>query len=262
MTHAAGTAGPLAGRRFLFAGESWVTHSIHVKGVSAYTSGTYGEGWQPLRQVIADAGAEVTYLPNHRAAEEFPRTPDELRPYDAVILSDIPSDTLLLERACYADGVRVPNRLQSIASYVSDGGGLLMIGGYMSFSGHGGHANYRHTPLARILPVDMLAGDDRAETPHGVVPTVVAPEHPIVAGLQAAHWPYFLGYNKVLMGADATLVLECEGDPFLAVRSVGSGRTAGFMSDCSEHWGSREFVSWAQYGRFWSQMLAWVAGAT
>ena len=175
-----------------------------------------------------------------------------------MILSDIPADTLLLERACYADGLRVPNRLESLVSYVSDGGGLLMIGGYMSFSGHSGQANYRHSPLARILPVEMLAGDDRAETPQGVVPRVIARDHPIVDGMPS-DWPYFLGYNKVLLGNEATLVMECDGDPFLTTRSVGSGRTAAFMSDCSTHWGSQEFMNWPSYERFWTQLVAWVA---
>jgi uncharacterized membrane protein len=112
-----------------------------------------------------------------------------------------------------------------------------------------------------VLPVEMLPGDDRVETPHGAVPTVLAPDHPIVAGVES-DWPYFLGYNKVLLGTEGTLVMECEGDPFLATRLVGSGRTAGFMSDCSMHWGSQEFLDWPQYGRFWSQLLAWVAGVT
>ena len=252
------TNGLLAGRRFLFGGESWMTQSVHSKGVSSYTSGYYDEGWEPLRRVLDAEGAEVSYIPNHMATEHFPRTADELENFDAVVLSDLPSDTLLLERACYADGVRVPNRLQSLASYVGDGGGLLMIGGYMSFSGHGGHANYRHTALAAVLPVRMLPGDDRVESPQGVVPTIVAPGHPIVDGIEA-NWPYFLGYNKVELGPDAALVMECEGDPFLAVRNVGRGRTAAFMSDCSTHWGSQEFLAWAHYQRFWGQLFAWIA---
>ena len=90
-----------------------------------------------------------------------------------------------------------------------------MIGGYMSFSGHGGQANYRHSPLARVLPVEMLAGDDPIESPHGVVPAVRIPDHPVVVGVSPV-WPYFLGYNKVILGNKGTLVLECQGDPFLA----------------------------------------------
>ncbi|WP_262199294.1 glutamine amidotransferase, partial [Escherichia coli] len=61
-----------------------------------------------------------------------------------------------------------PNALESIKEYVKNGGGLLMIGGYLSFMGIEAKANYKNTVLAEVLPVIMLDGDDRVEKPEGI----------------------------------------------------------------------------------------------
>ena len=40
-----------------------------------------------------------------------------------------------------------------LADWVRAGGRLLMVGGYLSFTGIEAKANYRNTPLADVLPV-------------------------------------------------------------------------------------------------------------
>jgi uncharacterized membrane protein len=247
------------GLRVLLAGESWVTHGIHVKGFGSYTTGDYEEGHAPLRDALTSAGIEFHHIPNHLATEAFPRTVEELRPFDVVILSDCPADTLLLHRDTFVGGKRTPNRLTAIADYVEAGGGFLMVGGYMSFGGFEGKANYRLSPLARILPVGILPGDDRMECPEGIAPEVATPDHPVLRGLEP-QWPWFLGYNKLEARPGADVLLAAGGDPFLAVRAVGGGRTAAFASDCSPHWGSPAFVEWNGYAPFWGQLVAWLAG--
>jgi uncharacterized membrane protein len=97
------------------------------------------------------------------------------------------------------------------------------------------------------------------EVPEGFNPVVVA-EHPLLAGLPK-EWPYFLGYNQLKARPEATVVMATEtGDPFLAVREFGQGRSAAFASDCAPHWGSTEFYDWEHYGRFWTQLVRWLAG--
>ena len=61
-------------------------------------------------------------------------------PYDALILDDVP-------------GFGISNeKMETIARYVRDaGGGLLMVGGDASF----GAGGYYKTPIERALPVDM-----------------------------------------------------------------------------------------------------------
>ncbi len=246
--------------RVLFAGESWNTYAVHTKGANSYTTSSYEEGAKDLLAALEAGGADVTYMRNHEATEGFPYTSDELRrSYDAVILSDIPADTLLLPRAVFVDGQKRPNRLRSLGAFVEQGGGLLMVGGYMSFAGFEGRARYASTPLSSVLPVQISHHDDRLEEPEGVVP-VVLEDHPVLRGI-SGEWPYFLGYNRLRAKDGGRVVLAVGDDPLLVVGQHGSGRVAAFASDCSPHWGSPEFLAWRHYGTFWSQLVAWLAGA-
>jgi Putative glutamine amidotransferase len=61
--------------RVLLAGESWVTHSIHVKGVDSFNTSTYTEGADRLREALAVAQIEVEYLPGHLVPARFPPPP-------------------------------------------------------------------------------------------------------------------------------------------------------------------------------------------
>ena len=82
-------AGP---RRALIAGESWIMHTIHQKGLDAFTTTAYGTGHQWLQGALEAGGWEVEHLPNHLAPEAFPTTMAELDGYGLVILSDIGSN--------------------------------------------------------------------------------------------------------------------------------------------------------------------------
>lgn len=151
--------------------------------------------------------------------------------------------------------------LEALDEYVRQGGGLLMIGGYMSFSGYDGRARYHNTALVDTLPVRMTGFDDRIEKPGGVHPETVQQQHPILEGVPL-EWPYFLGYNRLAAKEDAEVLLRVGADVFLAVTRHGAGRSGAFASDCSPHWGSDAFTGWEAYGRFWVQLLRWLAGAT
>lgn len=245
--------------RVLFAGESWTSYGTHTKGLASYSTSSYEEGADQLIAVLREGGAEVTYLPNHLLVENFPYDVDQLvADYDVIVLSDAPADSFLLPHAVFIRGERRPNRLAGIAEFVRRGGGLIMIGGYMSFSGFEGRARFGLTALADVLPVEMLSGDDRMEVPEGVVP-VTNSNHAIVDGIPS-EWPYFLGYNKVVPKSGADVVMSAGSDPFLVVDEVEAGRVAAFASDCSPHWGSPAFMEWTHYATFWNQLVEWTAG--
>ncbi|MCI0361341.1 MAG: glutamine amidotransferase [Planctomycetaceae bacterium] len=73
----------------------------------------------------------------------FPTTVAELAAFDAIILSDVAAETF------------TEKQLQWIESWIGQrGGGLCMVGGEHSFSSGG----WDQTPLASMLPVEMLAG--------------------------------------------------------------------------------------------------------
>jgi uncharacterized membrane protein len=96
-----------------------------------------------LKTALQDGQIGVDVLP----AEKMPRRIEELRPYDVLILSNVPA-------AALNDG-----RMELLAPYVRDfGGGLVLIGGDQSFTPGG----YRGTPLEEVLP---LVSHERKDKP-------------------------------------------------------------------------------------------------
>ena len=211
-----------------------------------------------LSRRYAPGAWDVTYQPSHVAANSFPDTAAALSAFDVVILSDIGANTLLLRDATFMRSERTSNRLELLRDYVHRGGGLLMIGGYLTFQGIEAKAAYHGTPVEDVLPVVLSAHDDRRENPQGVVPETADTSHPIARGL--TDWPAMLGYNRAALHPDAHLIATIGGDPLIAVRNVKAGRTAFFSSDCSAHWGPPAFTSWACYSTLWLNMVGWLAG--
>lgn len=246
------------GARVLLAGETWMSYGVHLKGSAAYTTGDYSEGMAEFVAALAGAGHQVTHIANHLATTAFPSSGEALAAYDVVVLSDLPADTLLLHPDTFVRGERTADRLQLLGDWTSDGHGLLMVGGYMSFSGFEGKARYQNTALAGVLPVRMLGHDDRIEAPAGVTPRCVG-DHAVTAGLDR-EWPYLLGYNRLVAKDGAEVLAEVGDDPLLVVGAHGNGRVAAFASDCSPHWGSPAFMGWAGYARLWDQLIRWLAG--
>jgi uncharacterized membrane protein len=245
--------------RVLIAGESWTVHSIHQKGFDSFTTTEYAEGVHWLRSALETGGWEVTYQPAHVAARDFPFDAAALSEYDCVMLSDIGSNTLLLHPDTFVRSRVLPNRLEAIRDYVMNGGGLVMIGGYMTFQGIDAKARYRDTAVAEVLPVLMEPGDDRAERPQGVTPRVREKDHPIVGGL-AREWPALLGYNRFAAKPGGTVVASVGDDPLIVAGSFGKGRAVAFASDCGPHWAPPPFVEWAGYAPLWRQIAGWAGG--
>lgn len=244
--------------RVLLAGESWLVHSVHVKGFDSMTTSTYAEGGGALISALEDSGAKVTYQPAHVAMPNFPSTAEALRAFDVVILSDIGANSLLLPDNVYMRSNRMNNRLSLLKTFVESGGGFMMIGGYLSFQGIEGKAAYAGTPVDDILPVELCRFDDRCDHPEGVMPVMIEPTHPILSGL--IDWPALLGYNRSTLRKDAKLLATVGGDPLIAVRNFGRGRTAVFSSDCGPHWGPPQFLGWTGYQKLWFNLVTWLAG--
>jgi uncharacterized membrane protein len=245
--------------RVLLAGESWVTHSVHVKGVDSFTTSAYVEGAGRLREALAAAHIEVDYLPGHLVPARFPGSAAELAEYGAVILSDIGANSLLLGPDTFERSAVAPNRLAAVEEYVRGGGGVLMIGGYLSFAGIEGKARYHGTPVETALPVMISAFDDRAERPEGVRPVVRQPRHPVLDGVPG-DWPALLGYNQLTAKPAAQVLAYCGTDPLLTVGSHGAGRGAAFASDCAPHWCPPDFMAWPGYDPLWGNLAGWLAG--
>lgn len=82
--------------KVLFIGESWHIHMIHSKGYDSFTSSKYEEGATWLLQCLKNSQVDVTYMPAHTVQIAFPEDVAQLEQYDAIVISDIGSNTFLL----------------------------------------------------------------------------------------------------------------------------------------------------------------------
>ncbi len=244
--------------RILIAGGSWITTSTHTKGVDEFTVHSYTEGVGQLKAAFEAGGHVVTHLPAHLVPTGFPSSRDALSAYDIVVLSDIGANSLQLAPSVIDRAERGADRIEEIADWVRAGGALLMIGGYLSFSGFQGRAAFARTALVDVLPVGLIDADDRVEKPAGAYATVLQPTHPALGGVSGP-WPHLLGYNKTLRRKDALELVSIGPDPLVVVGEFGRGRSAVFTSDCSPHWAPPEFCDdWPGYTKLFNGLASWL----
>ena len=203
-------------------------------------------------------------MPAHEAVNGLPSTLEGLAAYDAILLSDIGANSLLLHPDVWLHGRTFPNRLKLLRDWTAQGGGLVMIGGYFSFQGIDGKARWGRTAVEEALPVTCLPHDDRLEIPEGFRPVVTGPAgHPILQGL-GTDWPILLGANEVRLkdGPDVAVLARLPedqgGHPLLVTGRHGHGRTAAWTSDIGPHWLPQSFVDWPGYATLWSNLLGWL----
>ncbi|MBO2447764.1 cytoplasmic protein [Actinomadura barringtoniae] len=245
--------------RVLIAGESWVTQSTHIKGVDSFTVSSYVVGADPLRRALESRGHEVVHLPAHLVPAEFPGDAEALGEYDVIVLSDIGANSVQLSPQVFEQATPGQDRIAALRGWVGDGGGLLMVGGYLSFTGFEAKAAYRNTVLHEVLPVELLPEDDRVELPAGAHAQVTGAAHPALGGVEG-DWPALLGYNRVRPRDGAEVLATINADPLVAVGTFGSGRSAVFTSDCSPHWAPTPFCEdWDGYARVFGGLIEWLA---
>lgn len=182
---------------------------------------------------------------------------------------------------------------EEVVAQVRQGAGLLMIGGWESFTGLQGH--WKETPIGAVLPVDMLSADDRRNCDHPVfaIPKDEnAAQHPILTTLPRVDRspPIIGGFNQFVAKPDSQVLLEShlmtvdwakktlqslERHPLLVVGKHHKGRTAAFATDVAPHWVG-PMVDWGDhrisaqhpgaeaievgdlYARFFTQLVNWV----
>lgn len=245
--------------KVLFAGETCMVHGIEFKGYDSFTSTRYAEAFAVMRRVFEKIGADVTHVPCHRVPFDFPNTLEGLQQYDAILFSDVGSNTFLLHPDTTRLCRRTPNMLKLVKQYVEQGGGFAMIGGYMTFQGFEAKGKWKDTAVEEILPVSLLPGDDRVETPEGVDLAAALPNHPILRGIPL-QMPFILGYNRTVAKPGADILIANGNDPVLAAWSYGKGRTAAWTTDCAPHWCPPDFHEWEYYPVLWKNITDWLAG--
>jgi uncharacterized membrane protein len=249
-------------RKVLLAGESWISVANHYKGFDHFSSTTFHLGAEPFVAELERFGDfDVTYMKAHEVPDGFPFERADLDGYDAIILSDIGANSFLLPGKVWLHGKPMPNRLKLIRDWTADGGGLMMVGGYLTFQGIDGRARWHGTPVEAALPVTCLPHDDRIEVPEGFAAEIVQPGHPILEGV-GADWPILLGANEIVARADAELIARLPeglgGHPLLVAGRHGAGRTLAWASDIGPHWLPDAFSAWEGAGTLWRNMLKWL----
>jgi uncharacterized membrane protein len=251
----------MSAKKVLLLGESWMSAATHYKGFDQFGSVTFHTGADDFVAALKGSPFEVSWLLAHQAVTELPFTAEALDVYDAIILSDIGANSLLLHPDVWLHGKTVPNRLKLIREWTRRGGGLVMMGGYLTFQGIDGRGRWARTPVEEALPVTLLPYDDRLEVPEGFRAEVVGPaDHPILSGL-GAEWPLLLGANEVQPrpGSQVLARLPAEegGHPLLVVGAFGEGRSVAWTSDVGPHWLPSSFVNWPGYKQLWINLLSW-----
>lgn len=197
------------------------------------------------------------------------------RHYDAIIFSDYR----------YA-GFTVGSE-SWLVQQVDEGAGLLMIGGWASFTGLVGR--YKGSSIENLLPVSCVHGDDRVNRASGaVLLSVKEAAHPVIKNMNWSKPPVVCGYHHIQVKEKTTTVLAFHdldftdgiprmgaSHPALVIGSAGQGRTAAFLTDCAPHWAGG-LVDWGdqrvtvklgrhnvvelgdQYLKFFSQLLKWI----
>jgi len=232
----------------------------HLAGAAAYLAG-----------IMSHFALAYDYVPS----AESPPASFRAERHALYVISDYPA-----ARFAQADMVH-------IRRCVTEGSGLLMIGGWESFFGRLGE--YHQSPLADVLPVAMLAEDDRRNCAQPCLVQKIA-EHPILEGLPWESPPGIGGFNAVAPKPGTETLLQAvqfsvhsrgEGfefarqgeSPLLVVGTHGQGRTAALATDVAPHWvgglvdwgdsrivqkvgsGLIEVGNW--YARFFRNLLVW-----
>jgi uncharacterized membrane protein len=208
---------------------------------------------------------------NGQILDGLPKTDKEFGLFNVIILGDI-------DRSFFSD-----SQLLSMKKFVSDGGGLIMLGGRNSF-GAGGYAG---TPLADVLPVEIAPrhkNDEQNSIPFVPQLTAEGQNHPIFAGIGGffpgpeglrpdstlAKLPSLSGCVRVLRAKRSANMLAIDpktsnvNGPLvvLAVQRFGAGRSVAFTADTTWKWylPMRAMREQSPYFRFWGQMVRWAAG--
>lgn len=239
--------------------------------------GRAGETGNPLFRGFGDQARETTERYdqpvltriNTRDAQElaggFPRTPEELYQYHAVILDDV-------EAAFFA-----PAQATLLQKFVSErGGGLLMLGGMESFQ----EGAYHRTPIGEMLPVHL-------DRPESVDPNAPASSYrfnlsregflqawarlrdnePAEQGRIAAMPPFeVLNRVREIKPAASVIASATTPDgkevPALAIQRFGRGRTGALMVGDLWRWGMKDEASHADMDKAWRQLLRWLVTDT
>jgi uncharacterized membrane protein len=188
----------------------------------------------------------------------FPRTPEDLYGYYAVIVDDLEAEFF------------TPDQQALLQKFVSErGGGFLMLGGMECFQ----QGHYQRTPIGDMLPVYLDHVEDTKPpgplrlnlTKEGLLQSWARlrdNESDEQARLQSmAPFQVLNRIREVKPGASViATVSDNSGKTFPAVvtQRFGRGRTAALTLGDVWHWGLHDAESHADMDKAWRQLMRWL----
>jgi uncharacterized membrane protein len=188
----------------------------------------------------------------------FPKLPEDLFAYHAVILDDVESEFF------------THDQMALLEKFVSErGGGFLMLGGAESF--HQG--KYERTPVANLLPVYLdripeskpLEGLKLTFTREGwLQPWARLRSDESEEKARLDEMPPFQVVNRVRDLKPGASVIATVADPrgehhpAVAVQRYGHGRAAAVMIGDVWRWGLRDELKHRDMDKAWRQLMRWL----
>ena len=229
-----------------------------AKGLEIFN---YGE-W--LKNALESSGEhQVTSVPSWDFYKLGPGAYENiLEEYDVIVLSDFEGKLFQLapdffDRKKFGKGVLTfPDRTRLTVEAIRSGKGLMLLGGWYSFTGESGKGGWGRTLLREIMPVQCLDHEDLVESTEGYFPQVTQAGLKYFQNINFDSIPPILGYNETKPIPEGEVLLEVKGSshPLVAVRNVDAGKVLAYTSDPAPHWAAN-FVFWEHYNPFWLQCL-------
>ncbi len=171
-------------------------------------------------------------------------------------LSDIGANSLLLAPDTFERSATTPNRLASIEQYARDGGGLLMIGGHLSFAGIQGKARYHDTRSRPPCPSPSAPSTTGPNTLRACIPPSPSP------ATRPRRRPGRTGRPARLQPADdksaAQVLARCDNATRCSPSALTSRAAVPLRLRLRAHWRPPGFMAWPGYGRVWGDLLRWL----
>ena len=191
----------------------------------------------------------------------------QLFSFDVVVFQDFDAGNY------FQNSYQARKLMRKISTFVREqSGGLIVIGGPRTASG----PSLSLTSVGEILPILPKTYRTRyQEKERQMIPTQSGLLHPILEGMETqallpdqssqGKLPRIFGFMETdKVHPEANLLISTpEGDPILATRHVGNGRTVFLNSSSSWIW-RRDALEKGEtttvYNAFWRDMLKWASG--
>ena len=243
-------------------GEVWIevlddkASVLYLEGAPRWEYRYLKNTWDRDEKISLDSFL-VPAPPQRKLPDEFPRTPDALYGYDAIILGDI------------EPGLLAGEIQEALLEYTrSRGGTIVLVAGPAAMP-----SAWQGTPLEELMPVELLLpppgrelGAQLARNGAPLALTAAGEESEVcrlVPGRQrnAELWgllPAPRWYYPLKGTANGSLLLATAGSenaPALVSREVGAGKI--FYSGIDSTWKWRLRFGDLLYRRFWGQVIRW-----